>query len=154
MKLPTAFPGLDSLRRRMGAPLLPWRASFRPRTPPDPITVEITDLEELSAGEAGIIQYRGERVFLYIREFPTPHMRLDDAAQDPAKLRKFHIAWCSVLEDMKAKKKFDKYVVSNEVHGPFGVAMRTPQGSWLCGDIHLPVCQTCLRARFITAEAG
>lgn len=148
MKLSVSFSGLDALRRRIGAPLLTWNArigrGFDINIAYEPREWDGINLGNLAVGPGDTITIEGRRVFLYIREFHVKADTFEDACEQPEKLRKFHVAWCQTLQEMKAEGRFERYVASERVDEPFGVAMRTRGGQWFCGDTELHVCRFCL----------
>jgi hypothetical protein len=149
MRLNLSFSGLDRLRLRMGAPLQHWEAHIGLSRLKDiiyePHEREIENLSDLDVGLGDTIVHGGHRVFLYIREFRVNAETFEEASAAPDDLRKFHIVWCKKLNEMKAAGKFDKYVVSDRVDEPFGVALQTSSGDWACGDAELYVCRWCLQ---------
>lgn len=148
MRLDVSFRGLDAHRQRMGAPLRQWEAKIGLEPVVDltyiPHEREIADLSVLQVGDGDTILHDGHRVFLYIRVFNVNADTFEDACNEPDSLRKFHIVWCRTLEQMKAEGRFERYVASDRVDEPFGVALRTRTGTWACGDTELYVCQNCL----------
>jgi len=149
MRLDFNFAALDRLRQRMEAPLQDWQASIGLGRVKDivyePHEREIENLEELDVGPGDTIIREGRRVFLYIREFYVNAETFEEACSDPEKLRKFHIVWCKTLHEMKSAGKFERYVTSDRVDEPFGVALRTNSGEWACGDTEIYVCRWCLQ---------
>lgn len=149
MKLEFSFEALDHLRQRMGARLRPWRADISLEKLadlpfPSDVEVETSDLGTLQVGEAKTILRDGQRVFLYIREFNVAAGSFDEACADPSNLRKFHVVWCKALLQMKAEGRFARYISSDKVDTPFGVALHLQNGDWACGETELHVCRFCL----------
>jgi hypothetical protein len=149
MRLDFNFAALNRLRQRMEAPLLNWEASIGLGRVKDivyePHEREIENLEELDVGPGDTIMREGRRVFLYIREFSVNAETFEEACSDPEKLRKFHVVWCKTLHEMKRVGRFERYVTSDRVDEPFGVALRTSSGEWACGDTEIYVCRWCLQ---------
>jgi len=148
VKLDISFAGLDALRQHMGALLRPWKAEIGLGQLKNityvPHERDVANLDELQVGEGDTILHNGYRVFLYIREFHVKADTFEEACEEPDKLRKFHIVWCQTLQEMKAAGRFERYIASDRVDEPFGVAMRTKAGTWICGDTELYVCRFCL----------
>lgn len=149
MRLPTSFPDLDRVRVRMGTALKEWSPgrvewSDTASIVHEPIEIEIRNLDQLGEGAAGTIVVDDRRVFLYIREPSRTVETFEEAVEKPEDLSKFHVAWCDVLKRMKREGRFERYVASERVDEPFGIALRTPDGSWTCGDAELLVCRRCL----------
>jgi hypothetical protein len=109
-----------------------------------PTEVEINDLRAVGEGTGGTLEIDGRRIFLYIREFHAKAASFDDAVENPELLRKFHVAWCDVLIRMKQQNRFERYVGSERVDEPFGIALKLPDDRWACGDAGLLVCRVCL----------
>jgi hypothetical protein len=76
------------------------------------LVVSINEVQELNDRT---LAYKGQRVLLHIRDITIYH---PDVQQS---LPKFHIANCRTLKDMRAKKRFDRYVVSTRTDGKFSV---------------------------------
>jgi hypothetical protein len=151
VKLTLSFPELDRVRRVMGAPLRQWRAELSAPPPPppsiiyEPIEREIESLDPLEVGPADTIIIDGRRVFLYIREWRRFRGEtFEEATNAPEQLPRFHVVWCRTLHEMKAEGRFERYVASERVEEPFGIALRTVDGQWVCGDAELLVCRNCL----------
>ena len=66
-----------------------------------------------------------------------PFRTFEEAVGRPDELRRFHVAWCIKLEEMRNQGKLEGYVVSNLVSEPFKVALETASGDWLCGSANL-----------------
>ena len=64
--------------------------------------------DELSILPDGTLAYKNSRVLLYIRDMERYEPR-------------FHLANCSTLQEMRAKKRFDRYVVSANTDGNFKI---------------------------------
>jgi len=83
--------------------------------------------------------YKGRRVILYIRDVTVMGHRTPDTGTLP----RFHIANCSTLQNMRAKKRYSRYVVAARDNGTFAInwirdSVVTPK------DERLHVCQNCL----------
>jgi hypothetical protein len=148
VKLAVSFASLDALRRRIGAPVVQWKARVNReqdiRIDYEPREWADIGLDEVEVGPGDTITVDGRRVFLYIREFRVKADTFEEASNHPETLRKFHVAWCQALREMKAQGRFERYVASERVDEPFGVAMQTKSDNWICGDVELHVCRFCL----------
>lgn len=86
--------------------------------------------DELSILPDGTLAYKNSRVLLYIRDMERYEPR-------------FHLANCSTLQEMRAKKRFDRYVVSANTDGNFKINII--EASMLRTETRkLSVCQNCL----------
>ena len=140
MKLKIDFSELVSLGKRM----LPEGVDFfldKKISDFGPIDIELKFGKEIEIGEldagTGLISYQGRQVLLYIRD----HSRTYDAAiSDPIQGRRFHIAWCKTLEDMRSKGRFEKYHATNRLDGFFEI----DDGQGRNQDVDLRVCMNCL----------
>jgi hypothetical protein len=147
MTFKTAMETLNRLRLEMGAPQKDWQPSRRHGIATtfahEPIDREV-HLDDLTTGPGDTILLGGLRVFLYIREFRVNADSFDEAASEPSRLRKFHVAWCDVLRRMRSEGRFERYVVSNRIRSPFELALKLTDGTYACGDAELHVCRVCL----------
>lgn len=148
MKLLVSFLALSEQRNRLGAPASKWSLNSKRLSPRETIlsklvsgiSIEIGDLE---TSTGGLLSYKGEQVFLYIKDTNSSKWTLEN---EPEKSRKFHIAECSTLDDMRSKGRFERYVVTNDTSGDFQV-------DWLDPDTRergetiakLKVCKNCLK---------
>lgn len=92
---------------QLGRKMLPEGVDFFLDETPvvfDPIDIELSAgkevrIEDLDPG-SGLISYQGRQVLLYIRDHTG---RYDAAIEDGEKGKRFHIAWCRTLDDMRQK---------------------------------------------------
>ena len=148
MKLPDfiQFEPFNRLRERMRA-ALPQDLSIS--QPIDRLTladleilaskgldVEINEVQELSDGT---LVYKDRRVLLHIRDIVTYQNR---EAQES--LPKFHVANCRKLQEMRAKNRFDRYVVSTRTDGKFSVIFIQNFGKNRPETCALKICKLCL----------
>lgn len=91
----------------------------------------------------GLLSYKGRHVILYIRD----HGRgIADALTDPKSGRKFHLADCVTLEQMRSEGRFARYVVTRAVTGDFEIAGVDPvTRKEVTGSARLQVCINCLK---------
>lgn len=91
----------------------------------------------------GLLAYKGRHVILYIRDHGR---RISEALQDPASGRKFHLAECITLEQMRADGRFARYVVTRGLSGDFEISGVDPlTRSEVTGSARLQVCINCLK---------
>ncbi|WP_394151532.1 HNH endonuclease [Vibrio maritimus] len=102
------------------------------------LEVDITDVEVT----AGLLSYKGRQVLLYIRDHGTGVRKaLDDGSSG----RKYHLADCKVLQGMREKGRFERYVVTNDTSEQFLVTGYDRfTNEQLEGSTDLKVCKTCL----------
>lgn len=102
------------------------------------IEIEPNDVEEFN----GLLSYKGRQVLLYI---PDQGYRVDDVLEKSSLGRKFHVSDCRTLEEMKNKKRFDRYIVTNDLSGEFKVnGFSKLQNKNIDGTARLEVCKNCL----------
>ncbi|CNK85655.1 type II Zorya anti-phage system protein ZorE [Yersinia proxima] len=140
MKLTLDFSELIALGKKM----LPSGAKFsldEALVVFDPIDIELSAGKEVSIADldpgSGLISYRGRQVLLYIRDHSG---RYDAAIEDGEKGKRFHIAWCRTLDEMRQKNRFERYHATNRVDGLFEI----DDGLGRSQDADLRVCMNCL----------
>lgn len=105
--------------------------------------IELPDLEEVESNN-GLLSYQGRQILLYIQDQGNSIKKvLEDGSQG----KKFHVADCRTLKNMKTKGRFERYVVTNKLDGEFvvfGTDWHTGQN--VEGYAQLQVCQNCLEA--------
>lgn len=139
IKLPDflAWPSLNRLRDRMGAPLVERfgaqqagasdRVSLRERLEQTGLDVTSDQIEVLADGT---LAYQGYRVLVYIRD-----------VNNAAYLPRYHLAHCQTLETMYRNRRAERYVVANSDSGLFHVNIKDEGRA---GPMRLDVCQNCL----------
>lgn len=149
MKLPdfTDDPALNALRRVMGA-------SLRDYTPPASVSPTEAEIETLSKSGIdiplddvhvlpdGTLAYKNQRVVLYIRDVRHYRSHSIDERDWP----RFHVANCDKLKEMRANKRYDRYVVATRDTGIFQINLVGEFNSKEKRDQALNVCQYCLSA--------
>ena len=116
-------------------------------TPIEPIDAQLgagleVDLADIEF-ETGLASYKGRQVLLYIKDHGG---RVGKALADGGRGNRFHVADCQTLGEMKAKGRFDRYVVTNDLTGMFSIAgddWDTKQH--MEGKTNLNVCRNCLK---------
>jgi hypothetical protein len=140
---------LNALRSAMGAPL-------RQYTPPASTSSPLTDaeievlaregmdipLDEVQVLPDGTLAFKDRRVVLYIRD--VRHYR--SIATVDEGLPRFHIAECDKLKEMRANKRFERYVVATRDTGVFQINLMPMSGKFERHEKSLNVCQFCLSA--------
>ena len=145
MKLTVDFSSLWSCVKNMGAEQVDFQLH---RAINDHITIddelergkEIT-LEELEV-DGGLLSVQGRQVVLYI---PDQGQRIHDVLAQPSKGKKFHIADCKTLHDMRQMRRFERYKVTNRLDKGFDVYGIDPlTKTEISGVAELNVCRNCL----------
>lgn len=101
------------------------------------IEIKLEDLEVTG----GVLSISGRQVLLYI---PDQGQRIRDVLESPSLGRKFHVADCVTLQEMRSKGRFERYKVTNRLTGIFDVT-GTDNGVQVEGDAELKVCKNCLK---------
>jgi hypothetical protein len=150
MKLELNLGVLRSLMHRMGASYRKWTPkAIRQRgisIPNINIEIDLAGLEQLERDpETGVFLHNGHAVVLYIRDSYKTKEILE---QFPEKGPKYHICDCWTINDMKARNRFERYVISNNRSGRFRVGyVGEPRNREITGfveDVPLRVCKNCL----------
>ena len=146
MAIKVDFSALKEAARRLGATDTGFTVSIRSR-PIDPIDQELVRGKTIKlqnvGGTQGLLSYEGRQVLLYI---PDHGPNIDAAIENPERGRRFHVAECRTLDDMRRKGRFDRYVVTNDLSGIFPVhgtsfSAKIPREA----NVELLVCQNCLK---------
>lgn len=102
------------------------------------IEIDLSDIET----HQGVLSVKGRQVILFIPDQGSSiDAVLDGSSKDG---RRFHIADCKTLATMRKAKRFDRFMVTNNLQGQFRVYGRTKFGTDLDGDAELNVCMNCL----------
>lgn len=106
------------------------------------LEVEFSDIEF----ETGLASYQGRQILLYIKDH-SYNNKIYGVLDDGTKGNKFHVADCEMLERMRKKGRFDRYVVTNKLDGLFAVSGTDNRTNELIeGETKLNVCQYCLES--------
>lgn len=143
MKLPNFldWAQLNELRQTMEAPLAErfgrQLVAKEIALPPIPERLHGEGIDvafdEIQVLEDGTLGYKGYRVLVYIRDVAAYGRRTE--------LPKFHVTYCTKLEQMRRNNRWSKYVVANRDDGKFKINL-TEQG--VSKTVPLNVCQMCL----------
>lgn len=111
----------------------------------DPIDIELLEGREVRLEDLdvinGLLSVDGRQVLLYI---PDQFAPVDVVQASPDKGKRFHVADCKTLADMRAKGRFEKYVVTNNLTGIFPISGKNSRGITEELDSRLMVCKNCL----------
>ena len=97
-------------------------------------------LSEISETD-GLLNYKGMQVLLFI---PNQNKPLERVIENGSIGKKFHIAQCSKLDEMKRRNRFDRYSINRNLDGAFKVSGCYSDGREGSGIARLNVCQFCL----------
>ena len=147
MKISVDFSKLKELKERMGAGDSDWR--LHPESSPrgellDDLAkgIVVDNIQEVYEGPCGLLTYKGEQVLLYIKDTQSTRWTLEN---EPEKSRRFHIAECKTLEDMRNAGRFERYVVTRRTDGWFKADWRDKKERGTT-EARLKVCMNCLDA--------
>src|SRR5690606_39918398 len=101
----------------------------------------VVPLDEIEADNA-VLSYQGRQILLFIDDHG---MNVDAALENPIKGRRYHVAECKTLVEMRSKNRFGRYRATNNLQGKFlihGVSQQT--GQYREGEAALKVCKNCL----------
>jgi len=151
MRLPdfSQFAPLVNLRKLMGAELIIWKSqsNWRPFDSEEwrrlqNEGIDLPNLNEIIPAEDGTLEYKGEKIVVYIRDQRTSSRYM--ATQGGG--YRFHISDCNTLTRMRDAGKYDRYVVSNRKDGKFIVNLiefdRIVEKNV---EREIPVCKNCLK---------
>lgn len=99
--------------------------------------VRLEDLDVVN----GLLSVDGRQVLLYI---PDQFKPVDVVKESPEQGKRFHVADCKTLADMRAKGRFDRYVVTNDLDGNFAISGTNSSGQPAQLVSRLLVCKNCL----------
>src|SRR6056297_1331032 len=146
MRLEVDFSALWAAVKKMGAE----DVSFEVDTGGDalePIDVQLkkgknVDLTGVQTRN-GLLNVQGRQVLLYI---PDQGHRIEGALEDGLKGKRFHVADCSTLKDMRARGRYDRYIATNDLSDSFEVHGVDPvTREEVSGSANLKVCKNCLK---------
>lgn len=145
MKLDIDLTALEEAVQQMGSPL---KADFSLEKKLEAWVTQLSqegisiELKDLKSHCSGLLQVRGYQILLYIQD----HLHgVEEALADGKNGRRFHVAECSTLQEMKQKGRFQRYVVTNNLSGDFFIRGTSKNGQNLEGRTRLQVCQNCLK---------
>ncbi len=98
---------------------------------------EIPDLSEVESRD-GLLTHKGEQIVLYIKDTRQGKYIL---LHYPEEARRFHVAECHTIRDMRWKGRFERYVVTTRHDGKFLVEAVDSDEEF---EAPLRVCKNCL----------
>lgn len=149
MKLTVDFSSLHNAVKTMGAEGIEFELSNK-IIPIEPIDKQLNEGLEVNFEdiefETGLASYQGRQVLLYIKDH-SYNNKIYGVLDDGSQGNKFHVADCEMLERMRKKGRFDRYVVTNKLDGLFVVSGTDNRTNELIqGETKLNVCQYCLES--------
>lgn len=104
------------------------------------VDIDVGDIE--LSPDTGLLSYKGSQVVLYI---PDHSFKVEDALIDGGKGNRFHVADCKTLDQMKQRRRFDRYRVTNNLTGFFDISgTHQEKNEVIQGKTKLNVCKNCL----------
>ena len=103
-------------------------------------TGQVVDLEDIEVND-NLLSYKGRQVLLYI---PDQGKRIESVLLNSQNGTKFHVADCKTLQEMKQKKRFDRYIVTNNLSGIFEINGINSNDNEIINNSKLHVCKNCL----------
>ncbi|TWD54207.1 hypothetical protein FB480_103115 [Agrobacterium vitis] len=147
MKLVISFGALDGLMHKMGAVPVNWRLGGAGLSPREIRTRELVQGKEISIEElgqfGGLLEHDGEQVLLYIKDTKASRNVL---LNEPERTKRFHIAECATLRDMREKGRFQRYHITKRFDGKFNCTWFDRDNNQ-SGEIEaeLKVCKNCIQ---------
>lgn len=144
MKLEIDLKPLFACVEQMGASLVDG-PDIKPLPPIPPIkpTESEVILDEVKPDGNGLLTYRGEQVLLYIKDHGFGVL---NALEDGEKGRRFHVAECTTLQNMRQLGRHERYHVTSNRSGIFPISGNDPEtGDAVTGETQLMVCKNCLK---------
>lgn len=111
----------------------------------EPIDLELQEGKEITLEALnilnGLLSVHGRQVLLYI---PDQYSPVDVVQAAPDKGKRFHVADCKTLSEMRFKGRIERYVVTNNLSGAFKITGKNSRGLYDEIDSSLLVCRNCL----------
>ena len=116
---------------------------MRPEWEPVEKRVSLDDVKQIAPLDGvGPLVYQGQQILLYIQD---THLDRDTLLHRPRDSRRFHIAECKTIEQMRQGKRFERYVMTHKIEGKFSVEAMEPhtrEREKLHAELY--VCMNCL----------
>ena len=148
MKLSVNFSLLEQAVKTMGAEQIKFDITSEV-VPIEPLDIKLNQGFEVNFEDidfdTGLASYEGRQVLLYIKDHSYGD-KIHRVLQDGSQGNKYHVSFCSTLESMRNKGRFERYVVTNKLNGIFPVSgTDTVSNEYIEGETQLAVCQVCLK---------
>ncbi|MDB2644944.1 hypothetical protein N9Y37_10870 [Luminiphilus sp.] len=103
--------------------------------------IDIESFDEIDwSGE--VASYKGHQVLFYIAD---QGWDIDEVIENPERGKKYHMSWCTTLNEMKKKGRIERYVATSDLSGRFKVFGNSEEeGSERHARAGLKVCRNCL----------
>lgn len=152
--LPDPSIQLDQVRRKIGAPKIDWAPRSDALSPRDEIRIRLSEGIELNLDEvettAGLFEHKGEQVVIYIKDHTGAMARRNlstiQLLAQPEQCRRVHLVECSTIEEMRAKGRFERYVVTNRRDNKYEISVIDEHNEVNAVDAILRPCIHCLKA--------
>lgn len=147
MKLAIDFSVFDVLLNRMGATRSRWKLGASALSQRETRIAELFVGKEIPIEDVhhlgGLLHYEGEQVLLYIKDTRSTRETL---LEEPERTKRFHIAECKTLSDMRLKGRFQRYHVTKRFDGKFNCTWFDDDNN-TSGEVDaaLKVCKNCLQ---------
>lgn len=148
MKLDVSFPGLEKLVRDMDATTNNWQIGQIEMSELESLITDLVDgieieLADVDSDFGGLLTYKGQQILLYIMDTRQDRETL---LYDKKKARRFHFFNCNVLETMREKGRYERYVVTQRNDGLFRVFATDPMSREIEElEAQLGPCMVCLK---------
>jgi hypothetical protein len=148
MRLNDLFPELSLMLERIGARRSDWTSGTASLDPREQLRSELEQGKEIPLDAVkdygGLLVYEGEPVVLYILETRLDRYTVENT---PEESRRFHIAECETLTEMRRVGRGDRYVASQSKTGLFRVTCidEATEAEIEIQQAKLHVCKNCLR---------
>ncbi|WP_447895513.1 hypothetical protein [Vreelandella sp. GE22] len=159
MRISLDLSALQAAVQQMGGPIDIAPLDFKSASPPlvrKEIRVDTTPPPEIEIPEGGmelvsldvldtpgdLLSYQGQQVLLYIQDHS---FNFEEVQRDSTKGRKVHLSFCQTLESMRAKGRFERYVITRDHSEHFQISGPTYYGKTITAMAALKVCKYCLR---------
>ena len=145
-RLRVDFSQLHAAVEQMGAAEVHFALHIH-QDPIEPIDLKLQEGLEVPLDEidyqSGLLSYEGRQILLYIKDHGST---LQKAVANGADGKRFHVADCKTLQDMRARNRFDRYYVTNNLSGEFEITgYDYYSNSVTTGTARLKVCINCLK---------
>lgn len=147
MKISFDFSALQAAVEQMGTKPVVFKAD-KHLDPISTIDIKLGSVGiEINPNEVKSVEslliYEGRQVLLYIQDHSN---NIQQALEDGTQGKRFHVADCKTLNDMRNHGRFQRYVVTNRIDGEFFITGRSRTSrQYVKGHTRLLVCQNCLR---------
>ena len=148
MKLVAEFPALTAQRQRMRAELSDWNIGTATLNPRAKLQAELNKgikrktFDDVKVVAGGLLSHKDEQILLYIKDTKQSRRTLENALE---KSKRFHVAECKTLREMRECGRFERYIMTNRRDGKFAVDYHDKE-TGKRGEIEaaVKVCMNCL----------